>query len=143
MHPLFIIFLVVGVVLTLLGLWLMQRARAFKRKALAAEGRYIAATWRTSRVNRYTAYPVVEFQTADGRTIQFEGRVGVPWARGKVGRSVKVLYDPTDPEEAVVDSLVEFRSPALIFLVVGILWSIAIVVLMVLTQAGIIKPNPY
>jgi hypothetical protein len=142
MHPCFIIFLVIGIVLTLLGVWLMQRARAFKRKALAAEGHYVDAMWRTSKVNRYTAYPVVEFQTADGRTIQFEGRVGVPWARGKIGHSVKVLYDPANPEEAVVDSMVEFWSSALIFLAVGILWLIVIVMLMILTQAGIITPKP-
>jgi hypothetical protein len=53
MHPLFIIFTVVGVGLTLIGLWLMRRALTFKRKAQAAQGRYVDATWRTSRVNRY------------------------------------------------------------------------------------------
>lgn len=142
MHPLFIVFIVIGLGLTLIGLWLMQQARAFKRKALAAEGRYVDATWRTSRVNRYTAYPVIEFQTADERTIQFEGRVGVPWARGKVGRSVKVLYDPAEPEEAVVDSVVELWFPALIFLLVGLGWLVTIAVLLLLTQAGLITPSP-
>ncbi|CAG0930339.1 Inner membrane protein YmfA [Thermoflexales bacterium] len=142
MHPLFIVFIVIGLGLTLIGLWLMRRALTFKRKAQAAQGRYVDATWRTSRVNRYTAYPVIEFQTADGRTIQFEGRVGVPWARGKVGRSVKVLYDPTDPEEAVVDSVVELWFPALIFLLVGLGWLVTIAVLLLLTQAGLVTPSP-
>ncbi len=141
MHPLFIIFIVAGSGVTLIGLWLLRQARTFKRKALAAEGHYVDATRRTSHDNRYTAYPVVEFQTADGQTVQFEGRVGMPWAKGQVGRRVRVLYDPADPEKAVVDSVVELWFPALIFLAVGILWLVVIAVLMVLTQAGIITPN--
>lgn len=64
MHPLFIIFIVAGSGLTLMDLWLVRRVRAFRRKVLSTQGRYVDVTWSTSSINRRTAYLVIEFQSS-------------------------------------------------------------------------------
>ena len=50
--------------------------------------------------------PVVEFQSPDGRTIRFESAFGTMPASHKVGQSVTVLYNPSNPQEAEVSSAV-------------------------------------
>ncbi len=63
-------------------------------------------------------YPSVRFQTADGRTVEFENKLGTN-APPRVGDEVTVLYDPERPEEAKValGSMFRFNPKAL--LVVG------------------------
>ena len=108
-----------------IGAVLLARTRAFVRRAATAQGRYAGAEWEGTAADpnvtpRHTAYPLVEFQTADGQTIRFEARTGTPWAGQKSGRPVEVIYDPQDPQHAVVSSFVELWLPALIFLTVGL-----------------------
>lgn len=63
-------------------------------------------------------YPSVRFQTADGRTVEFQNKLGtnVP---PRVGDEITVIYDPALPEEAKValGSMFKFNPKAL--LVVG------------------------
>ena len=119
------IFVIAGLGVTAIGAILLARARAFLRRATTARGRYVGATWGDSASDltvtpRRTAYPLVEFQTAGGQTIRFEARTGTPWAGQKAGRPVEVVYDPQNPQHAVVNSFVELWLPALIFLTVGL-----------------------
>jgi len=114
-----------GIGATAIGAVLLARTRAFVRRSAAAQGQYVGAAWEGSAPDhdgtpRHTAYPLVEFQTADGQTIQFEARIGTPWAGRKSGRPVEVIYDPRNPQHAVVSSSFEQWLPALIFLTVGL-----------------------
>ncbi len=63
-------------------------------------------------------YPSVRFQTADGRTIEFQNKIGTNVPPG-VGDEVTVIYDPARPEEAKValGSMFKFDPKAL--LIVG------------------------
>jgi hypothetical protein len=63
-------------------------------------------------------YPSVRFQTADGRTVEFQNKIGTNVPPG-VGDEVTVIYDPARPEEAKValGSMFKFNPKAL--LVVG------------------------
>lgn len=53
-------------------------------------------------------YPSVRFQTADGRTIEFQNGVGSN-APPKVGDEVTVYYDPERPEDAKLSLGSTFR----------------------------------
>jgi hypothetical protein len=72
--------------------------------------------WTTVRT--CCSYPSVRFQTGDGRTVEFQNKLGtnVP---PRVGDEVTVIYDPAWPEEAKValGSMFRFNPKAL--LVVG------------------------
>jgi len=119
------ILFVAGLGVTTIGAVLLARTRAFVRRAATAQGRYVGAAWGDSASDldvtpQRTAYPLVEFQTADGQTIRFEARTGTPWAGRKSGRPVEVIYDPQNPQHAVVHSSFEMWLPALIFLTVGL-----------------------
>lgn len=116
---------IAGLVVATIGAVLLARTRAFIRRAATAQGKYAGAVWGDSTADltvmpRRTTYPLVEFQTTDGQMIRFEARTGTLWAQQKAGRPVEVLYDPHNPQHAVVNSFVELWLPALIFLVVGL-----------------------
>ena len=49
--------------------------------------------------------PVVEFQVS-GQTIRFQSAFGTMPASHKVGQSVTILYNPANPQEAEVSSVV-------------------------------------
>ena len=53
-------------------------------------------------------FPSVRFQTADGRTVEFQNGVGSN-ASPKVGEEVTVYYDPERPEEAKLSLGSTFR----------------------------------
>jgi hypothetical protein len=63
-------------------------------------------------------YPAVRFQTADGRTVEFQNKIGTN-APPQVGNEVTVIYDPARPEEAKVALGSMFRIDPKALLVVG------------------------
>ena len=63
-------------------------------------------------------FPTVRFQTTDGRTVQFQNKIGTN-APPRVGDQVTVIYDPARPEEAKVALGSMFRFDPKALLVVG------------------------
>ena len=63
-------------------------------------------------------YPSVRFKTADGRTVEFQNKLGTN-APPRVGDQVTVLYDLARPEEAKVALGSMFRFDPRALLVVG------------------------
>lgn len=64
-------------------------------------------------------YPVVRFQTEDGRTIEFESGLGSNMPP-KVGEEVEVFYDPARPEEARVTVGSAFRRAKWPFIIAAV-----------------------
>jgi hypothetical protein len=50
------------------------------------------------------AFIIVEFRTAEGQTIRFQGSTGSNPPTYRVGEKLQVRYDPQSPESAVIDS---------------------------------------
>src|SRR5215207_863927 len=65
-----------------------------------------------------TYHPVVEFTTADGRTVTFTSGLGFGH-RPEVGGEVPVRYRDEDPEQAEIDRAYIWMLPAAIWLLVG------------------------
>ncbi|CAA9438541.1 MAG: hypothetical protein AVDCRST_MAG22-3874 [uncultured Rubrobacteraceae bacterium] len=63
-------------------------------------------------------FPSVRFQTADGRTVEFQNKIGTN-APPRVGDEVTVIYDPARPEEAKVALGSMFRINPKALLVAG------------------------
>ena len=63
-------------------------------------------------------FPTVRFQTTDGRTVEFQNKIGTN-APPRVGDQVTVIYDPARPEEAKVALGSMFRFDPKALLVVG------------------------
>lgn len=99
--------LVVGAVLTLGGIYELIRVLGIRRHGLRTEGTVVDVEERVEGTAESGAtlasYPVVEFTTAEGRTIRFTSRLSLPIAI-EVGKAVPVRYRSDDPEKAVIDT---------------------------------------
>lgn len=63
-------------------------------------------------------FPVVAFQTADGRTARFRHRTGTNPPRYEKGERVSVVYMPEMPEKALIDEpLLNWLLPALLLMI--------------------------
>lgn len=87
---------------------------------LTTSGTVIAHRTRSSGGHNRLLYPVVRFETQEGRTLEFESKTGsnIP---PQVGEEVTVIYNPLRPEEAriTLGSTIRFRPEA--FKIVGLL----------------------
>jgi len=63
--------------------------------------------------------PVVEFTASSGEKIRFTSDFGSRPAGHKVGQSVKVRYDPLDPHQAEIDSVMNLWLVPLILVFMG------------------------
>lgn len=115
----------VGAGFLVLGLHLRRRTRRFIAIAERAPATAVGATARTSELSARSDYSQLQFTAADGNRYRVESRLGLPGGAYARGRSVDVLYDPEDPSEAVVDSVIELHAPWLIFAVLGAGWLLA------------------
>jgi hypothetical protein len=102
---------------TLLGFLLIPalRTRRLLKSGAMTRGTVVGAEEDTSRDHdggSTTTYnPVVEFTTADGRTVQFTSAVGFS-SEPDVGGGVDVRYLPDDPEQAEIDRATMWILPA-------------------------------
>lgn len=117
----------VGAVLLVLGVRNFVRTRRFVNQASSATGTVTDVKTRTStshtgdgpRLRTYR-YPVVRFQTHDGRTVEFESETGTSGFSHKPGEQVEVLYDPLKPEQARIKTFMMLWFAPLIFSVLGL-----------------------
>jgi Protein of unknown function (DUF3592) len=101
-----LLLVVVGAVLTLGGIYELSRVLGIRRHGLHTEGTVVDVEERvegTPTRARLASYPVVEFTSAEGRTIRFTSRLSLPIAI-EVGKAVPVRYRSDDPEQAVIDT---------------------------------------
>jgi len=77
----------------------------------------------TAEVIDYT--PVVRFETAQGTVITVTGKVRSSQFRHDPGEKLPVLYDPRDPQQAVLGTFLEFWAPILVWAGFGLVWALA------------------
>jgi hypothetical protein len=73
-----LLLVVVGAVLTLGGIRELGRVLGIRRHGLRTEGTVVDVQETLTSSNMLASYPVVEFSTAEGRTIRFTSRVSLP-----------------------------------------------------------------
>ncbi len=110
--------IVIGVSILFLGWEWRAHTQEMVAAMLPAEGRVVQVVPRADSEGKTLFYPIVEFRTAEGRTIRFQGSTGSNPPSYRTGAQVKVRYDPQSPESAVIDSW-ELWLPSSIFLGVG------------------------
>jgi Protein of unknown function (DUF3592) len=116
---------VVGAVFLVLGIRNLVRTRRFVGRALSATGTVTdvknrRSTSHSSEGSRIRRYPVVRFQTQEGRTVEFESETGTSSFSQGPGEQVEVLYDPLRPEEARIKTFIMLWFAPLIFSVLGL-----------------------
>ena len=128
------VFTVIGGAFTVSGIRRLRRTRKFVKGASTAPG--VVVDFAVRRVQRTKFnFPVVKYETADGRVVQFESPTATK-PGPKIGDEVTVLYDPLRPEEAQIKSVmmlwflpgmfVAVGLPSLVFGALGLLVLIAV-----------------
>ena len=64
-------------------------------------------------------YPVIEFKTQTGEVFRFEGKTSGPENEYKIGEQVEILYDPQDPQGAMINSWKELWFPSIAMMIIG------------------------
>jgi hypothetical protein len=97
------LFVLVGVYVFALALKGWSKRRAFVRHSEAAAGTVVEMVPIHGR-GTLSTFPKVRFATAAGETREFLSSSTSAAFPYRVGASVRVLYDPSDPEQAEIDS---------------------------------------
>lgn len=84
-------------------------------------------------------YPVVEFRTSSGETVQFESGFGSMPASHRIDQSVKIAYNPSNPSQAEIDSVM---SRYLASVVLGFLGLVMLCIGMVFLLMGLLITLP-
>ncbi len=92
-----------GIILLGLGVVAYFKTRAALKNKVITEG-IVVRNWRDEEGYHF---PIINFQTAAGKLIEFKGKVGEPTAKHKDGSSVKIFFDPDAPEQAKIKTFNE------------------------------------
>jgi hypothetical protein len=132
-------FILAGVVQLFIARWLTGKARALQARGKRADGRRVDSSTHVGAGGRASRHDVVAFATEDGRTVEVTSRIGVPWSVYK-DRPVPVLYDPANPDDAVIETWTEQWAPAVLFGLNGGLMLLGALIGVGLVYAGVL-PN--
>lgn len=119
-----IVFSTIGVLMLAGSLLIYANTSRFVGHAAEANGRVIGLDRSSGSSNSGSTYrPVVEFTSAAGKRIEFTSNVGSNPPAHRVGESVTVLYDPTDPYQARIKSFFSLWFGFLMVLILGAVFS--------------------
>jgi uncharacterized protein YneF (UPF0154 family) len=101
------VFTMIGILLLVVAGLIFGSAMRFKARALAVDGQVtgMIRTFNTEHGRHHGYKPVVVFTSRDGKVHKVVGRVATYPPLYHVGQSVKVLYDPADPNDVNIGSL--------------------------------------
>jgi len=102
--------------------WAYIKQQRSMESRVAATGTVVELT--TQVTQRSSIFcPVVEFTVPSGEKIRFTSAFGSRPAGHKIGQSVNVLYDATDPQKAEIESTMNRWLIPLILVFIGIIAS--------------------
>jgi hypothetical protein len=110
--------IVIGLAILVLGWQWRIHTQNLIGTMLPTEGQVVQVVSHPGSKGKVFFYPIVEFRTADGRIIRFEGSTGSNPPAHRVGDQVQVRYDPQSPESAVIDSW-DLWLPSILFIGIG------------------------
>lgn len=94
-----------GLVFVAGGVAFFLSARRRELPGLRAPAQVVGREWLGTGEDR-APYPVAEFRTAAGEQVRTRTRTGGVQARGRAGQQVQVIYDPRNPRNVVIDTLI-------------------------------------
>jgi hypothetical protein len=118
-----------------------RQTRQFLRTAVPAAGTVVEMVYKESssgpdRNSTWYYFPRVQFQTADGRPIDFvSGSGSIPPAYS-VNQSVTVFYDPQKPDGASLNSFSSLWGATLVLAILGVVFTTPRIAWFVWQRAG-------
>jgi hypothetical protein len=130
-----VIFLAVGAVQLGLGVFFWLRTRRFLRTAVSTDGTIVELIESSGSEGGTVYQAVVEFQTADGRTVRWQESMASNPPAGQRGDRVPMKYDPSDPDNARIAKTFRMWFLSGLFGLLGLLF---LGIGAVLTVAGLV-----
>lgn len=130
-----VIFLGVAAVMLGLGIFFLVRTRRFLRTAVEATGTIIELRESSGSEGGTVYSAVVDFQTADGRSIRWEESMASNPPAGQPGEQLVMKYDPANPQRARIAKATRMWFMPVLFGGLGVLF---LGLGVVLTVAGIV-----
>jgi len=104
------------------AVWAYLKQQRTMQGRIAATGTVLELTQKsTASAHGYIICPVIEFTLPSGEKIKFTSEFGSFPASNKIGDTVKVRYDLTDPQKAEVDSGMSTWLVPLILVFMGLI----------------------
>lgn len=128
----------IGLLLLALAAWSFWSTTAWMARCIETEGTVIEMVrYRDSDNTGYVFAPRVRFETAEGRTIEFENRLRSYPPAYSPRQKVTVLYERDVPESAVIRGFLSLWLMTMILTFIGSIFSIVGVAMVVLSaRAG-------
>lgn len=121
-----IVFMIIAAILLMAAAFLARSTRRFVRSAVSAKGTIIENTISTDTDGDPIYKPRFTFALPDGQEICVQSSFGTNPPSFRKGQSVTVLYDPSIPEHAKVNTFMQLWGStlvcggiAVVFLAVG------------------------
>ena len=114
--------LIIGILLSVWGLWLYNRKKRWIASCGKAKGLIVSIE--TKREHKsdgrisHTNYPIVEFEFG-GKTIRFQNEVGGT-NYTEVGKEVEIYFRPNKPQDAKINSFMSIWLLELVVLIIGL-----------------------
>lgn len=116
-------FILIGLAMLLGAYATYSGTRSFVDRAVETEGTIVDLILSRSSDSR-AYYPVVVFQDASGREIEFQSHASSNPASYSPGASVPVLYEPSLPEGARINSFFSLWGAATIIGALGLVFTV-------------------
>lgn len=94
---------VLGIVLLVMAAYLFWSTKLFISRAMVTQG-VVVENVRNYSDDSYTYSPVIQFNTEDGRNVEFKSKMGSSSPTYSVGEKVEIFYEPNEPEHAKINS---------------------------------------
>jgi predicted outer membrane repeat protein len=115
-------FLAIGFLIGAIVTYVKQRQKFAERASTTGVVLSLEMRSNTASQNGGVIYcPLVEFKTNQGETIQFESEFGTLPASHQVGQTVKVSFNPLDPQKAEIDSTMNRTINSLVLAFMGLI----------------------
>lgn len=119
-----VILLLFGAPFACLGLYEAAEVQGAINSGGQAQGTVVDNSYQTTQDGTTISgayYPVVEFSTGEGQTVRFTDGIGSLPPDYEVGATVRVLYDPAEPQAARLWSWKRLWFAPTLFLAIGLL----------------------
>lgn len=116
------IFAIIGL-LMMIGAWMLfQNDQKFAKEAASATGTVVESVYVKSRKGKGSYYPVVEFQTAEGKRMAFRSDTGRGRPDYENGEQVSILYEKQNPANAKIAGFWELWGLSAVLAVFGLIF---------------------
>lgn len=100
----FSIFLVVGILFLVGTTFSLYSGMDMAKNGIKTTGTITDLDISVSEDKSRTYFPIIQFTTQENQQVEFRSSMGSSSYRGSIGQSIDVLYNPANPNDAIIDS---------------------------------------